>query len=85
MTIDETNFLHEKAKSKNDGIYSFRGYLYVVKDNNFIAFANYFGECYQRMGSFNVKIGKVEKYDRKQKLKEWLKAQKYIHSIIIET
>lgn len=75
MTIDETNLLQEKAKTRKDGVYSFRGNLYVVKDSKFIAFANYFGECYQRMGAFNVQIGKVERYDRKQKLMDWLRSQ----------
>ena len=75
MTIDETNLLHEKAKTRKNGVYSFRGNLYVVKDNKFIAFANYFGECYQRMGAFNVQIGKVERYDRKKKLMDWLRSQ----------
>lgn len=75
MTIDETNLLHEKAKIKKDGVYSFRGNLYVVKNNKFIAFSDYHGNCYQRFGSFNTSIGKVERYDRKQKLKEWLKSQ----------
>lgn len=73
MTIEETNQLHEKAKTRNDGVYSFRGNLWVVKNGNFVAFADYFGECYQRMGAFNVRIGKVERYDRKKKLTEWLK------------
>lgn len=76
MTINETNRLHEKAKYRKDGAYSFHGNLWAVKNGNFVAFANYFGECYQRMGSFNVQIGKVERYDRKKKLTEWLKSQK---------
>lgn len=75
MTIDETNILHEKAKTRKDGVYSFRGNLWAVKDNKFIAFANNFGECYQRMGAFNYQIGTVERYDRKQKLMDWLKLQ----------
>jgi hypothetical protein len=32
MTIEETNLLHEKAKGRKDGIYSFRGNLWVVKN-----------------------------------------------------
>lgn len=75
MTIEETNILHEKAKTRKDGVYSFRGNLWVVKDSKFIAFANPFGECYQRFGAFNMQIGKVERYDRKQKLTEWLRSQ----------
>ena len=70
MKIDEINLLHEKAKTRKNGVYSFRGNLYVVKDNMFIAYANYSGECYQRMGAFNVRIGKaVKRYNRKQVLK----------------
>jgi len=75
MTIEESNLLIDKAKTRGNGIYSFRNYLYAVKDNNFVAFANYSGECYQRMGSFNVLIGKVERYNRKKKLTEWLRSQ----------
>jgi hypothetical protein len=76
MTIDETNLLHEKAKTKKDGVYQFRGNFYAVKDNKFIAFINPFGECLQRMGAFNISIGQIkEKYDRKKKLAEWLRSQ----------
>ncbi len=73
MTIEETNLLYEKAKTRKDGVYSFRGYLWAVKNGNFVAFSTYSGECYQRSGSFNVKIGKVERYDRKKHLIELLK------------
>lgn len=75
MTIEEINILHEKANKRKDGVYSFRGNLWVVKDSKFVAFANYFGECFQRMGAFNFQIGKVDRYIRKQKLIEWLKTQ----------
>jgi hypothetical protein len=76
MKIDELNMLHDKAKTRKDGVYSFKGqYLWVVKDNRFIAYSDYFGNCYQRMGNFNAIIGKVDHYDRKKKLTEWLKEQ----------
>jgi len=75
MTIDELNLLNEKAKSRKDGVYSFRGNLWVVKNGNFVAYSNYSGECFQRMGAFNIQIGKVERYDRKMKLMKWLKMQ----------
>ena len=75
MTIDDTNILIEKAKTRKDGVYSFKGYLWVVKNNKFVAFADYYGNCYQRFGAFNASIGKVDHYDRKQKLIEWLRAQ----------
>jgi len=75
MTIEETNLIHEKAKTRKDGVYSFRGNLYAVKGGEFIAFANLFGVCYQRMGSFNIEIGRVERYERKEKLIKWIKSQ----------
>ena len=75
MTIDETNLLNKKAETRKDAVYSFKGNYWVVKDNKFVAFADYFGNCYQRFGSFNASIGKVESYDRKQKLTEWLRSQ----------
>ena len=37
MRIDETNLLHEKAKIRKDGVYSFRGNMWVVKDKKFVA------------------------------------------------
>jgi len=73
VTISETNILIEKAKTRKDGVYTFRSYLWVVKDAKFIAFSNMYGECYQRFGSFNTNIGKVGIYDRKQRLLEWLR------------
>lgn len=75
MTIDELNLLTEKAKTRKDGIYTYKSYYYAVKNNNFIAFADFSGNCYQRCGFFNVSIGKVESYDRKKKLLIWLKTQ----------
>jgi len=75
MTIDERNTLIEKAKTRKDGVYSYRTYLYVVKNNNLIGFSDYFGDCYSCHGAFNFTIGKCEKYERKQKLTQWLRSQ----------
>jgi hypothetical protein len=75
MTIEETNILHEKAKSRKDGVYSFRGNLWVVKSSKFIAYANYKGEVLQRFGAFNTQIGDLSTIERwywKKKLKEFL-------------
>lgn len=72
MTITETNILHDKAKTRKDGVYSYRGYLYAVKNNRFVGFADAYGECYQRAGIFDVSIGKVERWDRKKELTKWL-------------
>lgn len=78
MTIDETNLLTEKAKTKKDGIYSFRGNLWAVKSNRFIAFVNNRGEVLQRFGAFNTEIGNfssIERYNWKKKLTEWMQSQ----------
>lgn len=72
MTIDERNILIEKSKSRKDGVYSYKDNLYVVRNNNLIAFADYFGECYQCAGAFNIKIGRVARHDRRQHLVRWL-------------
>jgi hypothetical protein len=76
MTVDELNILHEKAKTRKDGVYNFRGNLWVVKSNQFIAYADLFGRCFQRMGAFNAVIGEVQSYQRKEALLKWLKSQK---------
>ena len=72
MTIDERNILVEKAKTRKNGIYKFREYLYVVKDHGLVAFADYFGYCYSCHNMFNVKIGECKSYERKQSLKTYL-------------
>lgn len=76
MTIDELNILHDKAKTRKDGVYSFRGNLWAVKDKSFVAYSDFAGNCYLRMGAFNTSIGKVNSWEIKQKLTEWLKGQK---------
>jgi hypothetical protein len=78
MTVDETNLLVKKAKNKKDGVYSFRGNLWAVKSNMFLAFINNRGEVLQRFGAFNTQIGDFSNLyvsDRKKKLIEWLKSQ----------
>jgi len=72
MKIEDHNKLTNRAKSKKDGVYLYKGYVYVVKDNNFIAFADYVGNVYVKYGIFNIPIGKCEKYNRRKKLNEYL-------------
>jgi len=76
MKIKDHNCLIEKAKNKSDGVYSYHGYLYVVKNNCFNAFADYFGDIYIVIGIFSVKIGKCERYNRRKKLLEYLQTNK---------
>ncbi len=78
MTIDETNFLNKKAETKKDGIYSFRGNLWAVKNGKFVAFINNRGQVLQRFGAFNTQIGdlgSIERWDWKKKLFEWLRSK----------
>lgn len=77
MKISEANILIEKAKVRKDGVYSYKGNLWAVKNNVFVAFINPFGEVYQRNGSFLIMLGVVkEKYERRKKLTEWLQKNK---------
>lgn len=73
MEVSIMNILKEKAKTRKDGIYSYKGYMWVVRNNKFVAFADRFGNCYEVFGSFNVYMGKVKSYERKDRLKAWLK------------
>jgi hypothetical protein len=73
MTISETNLIIDKAKNKKDGVYSFRGNLYLVSDNRFVAYCDYFGNFFSRAGNFNVSGGKIERHDRRKVLLNLLK------------
>lgn len=73
MKVSIMNILKEKAKTRKDGIYSYKGYMWVVRNNKFVAFADRLGNCYEVFGSFTVSMGKVKSYERKDRLKDWLK------------
>ena len=73
MTTDDQSVIIDKSKSKKDGVYSYRGIIYAVKDNHFVAFSDYYGCVYQCFGMFNVQIGTVKSYDRIRTLKNLLK------------
>lgn len=62
-TIDNINLIHDKAKTKKDGVYSFRGLLYRVKNGRFTHFSHYH-EIFERTGNFNVSLGHTN-YPRK--------------------
>lgn len=69
-TIENLNVISEKAKDKNDGVYSFRGLEYRVKNGRFTHFAHN-GRVMERAGFFNVEIGTYSGYsdDAKKVLK----------------
>lgn len=55
-TMENLDLLHDKAKLKKDGVYSFRCILYRVKNGRFTHFS-YRNEILERCGNFNVSIG----------------------------
>ena len=72
MLVSQRNKLHEKAKSKKDGVYSSSPYIYCVKNGGLIAYADYFGNVYRCYGMFDSQIGKCEGYDRRKVLKQFI-------------
>lgn len=56
LTIENINLIHDKAKTKRDGVYSFRGILYRVKNGRFTHYG-YRNEIVERAGNFDVPIG----------------------------
>ena len=59
LTIENEGIIIEKAKNKNDGVYSFRWVKYRVKNNNVTHFAAN-GIILERCYGFNVVIGKYK-------------------------
>ena len=75
MKTTELNILHEKAEKRKDGVYSFKGYYWVVENKTFIAFADPNGKFYGRFGAFNVRIGTIASGRIKKYLTQWLKTK----------
>lgn len=78
MNVTEINILHEKAKDRNDGVYSFRGNFWAVKSKRFIAYINDRGQVLRRFGAFDSQIGdlsELPRYEWKKKLIEFLRKQ----------
>jgi hypothetical protein len=60
-TIHNLNLIHDRAKTKKDGIYSFRGMAYRVEDGHFTHYA-YGGQVVMRGGNFNYVMGRYSGY-----------------------
>ena len=58
-TVTNLNLIHEKASSRADGVYAFRGVLYLVQSGHFTYYAHA-GEVLRRAGFFDVQIGRCE-------------------------
>ena len=68
MKQAETIEMCRRAKTRADGVYSYNGYLYLVRNNALFAVADYGGDIYQFFGSFLVQLGSCERYNRKKQL-----------------
>jgi len=67
--------IRDKAKLKNDGVYSLSGHKYAVKEGHVVFISDY-KKIYQYSQGFLVSIGKVEIYDVVKKLKGLLEEMK---------
>lgn len=73
MKVKQHNELIDRARTRKDGVYSYQGYLYVVKDGFFKGYADPYGDLFLVAYGFHTKRGRCERYMRKEKLKEFLK------------
>lgn len=64
LTVENQSLIVEKAKTKADGVYSFRGIVYRVRDNRVTHFACG-GEILQPYGHFNAVVGSYDKFASK--------------------
>ena len=55
-TVENLNLIHEKARTKADGVYSFRGVAYLVRAGQFTHYACD-GAVAERAGAFSVTLG----------------------------
>lgn len=73
MKVTQHNEIIDRAKARKDGVYSYQGYLYMVKNGFFKGYADPYGDVYLVVYGWHTKRGHCEPYQRKQKLKELLK------------
>jgi hypothetical protein len=66
ITITDQNAIVKKSKTKQDGVYTYRGIYYKVIDNKLRYLASC-GEVLQCFGNFNVVIGSYEGYSEAAK------------------
>lgn len=62
LTIENQNFIVERAKTKNDGCYKIRGIAYRVVDGRVTHFGVN-GKILEPHGAFNVSVGTCGLYD----------------------
>ena len=66
--IENSNLVIDKALTKKDGVYSFRGFLYRVKNFRVTHIAHR-GIILERFGNFNIEVGSYQwMYEAKKML-----------------
>ena len=77
LTIENQNAINQRAKSRKNGVYEFRGILFRVKDFSATHFAVR-GEILEQYGHFNALVGSYDntKYDARDTAKKLLKSIK---------
>jgi len=60
LTIENAALMVEKAKTRKDGVYSFRGVAYRVRNNTITHYATNTGDILARAYGFNVKCGRCD-------------------------
>lgn len=66
-TIENINLIHDKAKAKKDGVYTFRGLVYRVKSGRFTHYV-YGQDVIERFGNFDVTIGSINRNNARKTL-----------------
>jgi hypothetical protein len=77
LTIENQKAINERAKSRKDGVYEFRGIVFRVRDHHATHFATQ-GQVLEQYGHFNAMVGKYDstKYDHREVAKKLLKTIK---------
>jgi hypothetical protein len=77
MKIEIHNEISERAKSKKDGIYTYKRNFYLVYKERLAAYCDYLGNVYECIYGFNVSKGKSkDRYEGRDLLKSYLKQYK---------
>lgn len=70
LTIKNQSDIMTKAKNKSDGVYTFRGIDYKVKDGKVVMFAvnqpGMVGEFIKPFGNFNAVVGNFDTNEQKK-------------------
>lgn len=72
MKLDLLKKIHERCKSRKDGVYAYSGTVYAVKDHS-LAYFYEKGKIYSYQGNFAFCHGTCESWEAQKELKQLLK------------